>query len=288
MLLKLGTTILLIPLFLFLDCLESLLKVVRAGWRGNSERGKLLDDGEVEVELLVLCLRCRLLSALALVLLAATDLHHVLGLALSLRLADLNLASIDLLVQALLDGLLLESGLGSTGCVFIVNDEAKFDLLLSDVADQMVARVDLLRIRVGKRADECLLLSLAHLSLCLLVHHTVFLPLHPLNVLDLLVLHLEVVATLPVSFAQIVLLLVERVELFLDAGDLLVEAFNLLASLVLLSIGLLELLADGLHLGVQDVLLFPNLLDLAEDLVLFIFELLDLRLNGRQFLGMGN
>ena len=130
-----------------------------------------------------------------------------------------------------------------------------------------------------KRADESLLLSLALLSLSPLVQHTVFLPLHPLDVLNLLVLHLEVVATLPVSFAQIVLLLVERVELIFNDVDLLVEAINLLALFILLSFGLLELLADGLHLSVQYFFLLPDLLELAVNLVLGIFELLDLRLN---------
>lgn len=198
MLLKLCTTIVFVPLLLFLNRLECLFKVFRAGWWSDTERSKLFDDGKVEIEFLVLRLRGSFLSALALVSLAAADHHHVLSFALGLRLADLDLTGIDLLVQALFDCLLLEGSLSSASSVFIINNEAKFYLLLSNVPDQMIARVDFLSKGMRKRADESLLLSFAHLSLSLLVHHTVFLPLHPLDVLNLLVLNLEVVATLPV------------------------------------------------------------------------------------------
>jgi hypothetical protein len=79
---KLSTTIVLIPLLLFLYLLQCLLEIVSAHGRSNSESGKLLDNGEVKVELVVLL--DNLASALALVLLSATELYHVGRLALSL------------------------------------------------------------------------------------------------------------------------------------------------------------------------------------------------------------
>ena len=60
----------------------------------------------------------------------------------------------------------------------------------------------------------------------------------------------------------------------------------MLAGFILLSIGLFKFLADGLHLSVQYFFILPNLFELAVDLVLGIFELLDLRLNRGQLLGM--
>ena len=72
----------------------------------------------------------------------------------------------------------------------------------------MVTAIDFLNVRMGKRADNCLLFFLTLLLVLGLIEHLIFLTLHPLDVLDLQILSLEVKASLPVSLTLVVLLLV--------------------------------------------------------------------------------
>ena len=69
-----------------------------------------------------------------------------------------------------------------------------------------------------------------------LLNDLVFLALHPLNMLNLLSLHLVVVATLPVSLTLLILGGVEGVELLIDSLDLSLDLSSFLIGLVFLSI----------------------------------------------------
>ena len=116
----------------------------------------------------------------------------------------------------------------------------------------------------------------------------VFLTLHPLDVLDFIVLHLEVVAGLPVGFALFVLLRIELLQLQLDGLDLGLDGVKFFLCLALLLVGSLEVLPDEFHLAVEHLLFRLDLLDLSPDLVLLCLEFLDLGFNSAELLRQGD
>lgn len=112
-----------------------------------------------------------------------------------------------------------------------------------------------------------------------LLNDLVFLALHPLNMLNLLSLHLVVIATLPVSLTLLIFGGVEGVELLIDSLDLCLDLSSFLISLVFLSICLFKLLSNFFHLFVEGILLSSDLLDGIPMHILLGLQCLDLRLN---------
>ena len=217
MLLEFLSAIILKPLLLLLDELETIVKVIRDDGSRDAEHSKFLDNHEVQVEgLLVLNLLTLLFTLL---LSGATDRSHCCSFSLLFRLRDLNLTIGQLLINSLLNGLLSLFSLQLSGDLLAVDDEASADLQGSQVTDEVVTAIEFLSIRVRQTFDRLIALILALLLHRLVRDDFVLLSLHPLDVHNLLPLQFEVVAALPVCLALLVLLRVERIELLVDGFD---------------------------------------------------------------------
>lgn len=143
----------------------------------------------------------------------------------------------------------------------------------------MLTAVELLLVWVRQALDNLIALLGAFRLDLLALEDAVLLPLHPLNVLDLLALHLVVVAGLPVVLALLVLLAVEGSKFLVDGVDLVADLVSLSPSLVLLGVGLLELFSNLLHLVVEDFLFILDLLNLVPNRVFLFFQPNDLLVN---------
>ena len=150
------------PSLLLLNELLALVEVLAADRSCDAQRGKLLDDGQVNRELLVLL--SSLLALFSLVLLLAADLDHVGSFAFGLRLRDKDFARGQLLIEALLDGFLLQRGLGLSRRHLVVDNDAQFDFGGVDVAEQVLATVDFLQVGVRHSTDRYFFLLLALLE----------------------------------------------------------------------------------------------------------------------------
>lgn len=102
--------------------------------------------------------------------------------------------------------------------------------------------------------------------------------------LDLILLHLKVKATLPVSLTHFVFLRVKSIELLLNLHNLYLNDFDLSVGLILLHVSLGELLADSLHLGVEHILLFADFLNFTVDDIFLGTELFNGWLHTSEFL----
>ena len=94
---------------------------------------------------------------------------------------------------------------------------------------------------------------------------------HPIDVLNLVLLHLEIVASLPVIFTLLILQTVKRSELFFNSVDLIANLVGLRPGLVLLGVCLIKLFTKCVHFLVQLIFLFFDGLDFVPNLVLLTF-----------------
>lgn len=99
---------------------------------------------------------------------------------------------------------------------------------------------------------------------------------------------LEVVASLPVKLTLFVLLRVQFGKLCIDSIDLLTDLVGCGSRLVFLGVGLLKLLANLFHFGVQYVLFTLDALNLGPNLVLLSLKFFNLRVDLLVFLCFRN
>lgn len=89
--------------------------------------------------------------------------------------------------------------------------------------------------------------------------------------LNLVLLHFEIVASLPVIFTLLILQTVKRSELFFNSVDLIANLVGLRPGLVLLGVRLIKLFTKCVHFLVQLIFLFFDGLDFVPNLVLLTF-----------------
>merc|ERR1712060_336960 len=130
-----------------------------------------------------------------------------------------------------------------------------------------------------KRLNDFLSLLLTLLTLLFLLDNFVFLTLHPVNVIDLVGLHLVVESTFPVGLTLGIFDLIDGLHLGFNFLDFLLNGVHLSSGLVFLSIGLLEFFPNLLHCFVEDVFLATNHLDLSPNLALLSLKSLGLWVN---------
>ena len=280
LLLELLSSIILKPLLLLLDKFETIVKVIIDDGSRDVEQSKLLDNDEVQVEGLFVLNKLALLFTL--LLLAAADRSHCSSFSLSLVLSNLDLAIGQLLVNLLLDSLLSLFSFQLSGDLLAVDDEASTDLQGGQVADEMVATVNLFSIRMRQTFDLFLALLFSLLLHSSVRYNFVFLSLHPVDVIDLLKLDFVVISSLPVSFTLFIFLLVERIELLVACLDLILDLVGLSQGLIFLSSSLLHFLPDNLNLPIQFLFLTLESLDIIPNLVLLSLKVLNLWLNLRE------
>ena len=200
----------------------------------------------------------------------------------------MDLAVGQLLVDLLLDSFLSLFSFQLSGDLLAVDDEASTDLQGGQVADEMVATVDLFSIRMRQTFDLFLALLFSFLLHSSVRHNFVFLSLHPVDVIDLLELDFVVISALPVGFTFFILLLVERIELLVAGFDLILDLVGLSQGLIFLSSSLLHFLPDNLNLPIQFLFLTLESLDIIPNLVLLSLKILDLWLNLREAFSLRN
>ena len=89
--------------------------------------------------------------------------------------------------------------------------------------------------------------------------------------LNLVLLHLEIVASLPVIFTLLILQTVKRSELLFNSVDLIADLVGLRPGLVLLGVRLIKLFTKCVHFLVQLIFLLFDGLDFVPNLVLLTF-----------------
>ena len=161
--------------------------------------------------------------------------------------------------------------MGLSSCLFVIDDETSAHLERVKVASQVLAAVKLFLVRMWQVFDGLLLLFFTLLLVCLVLDHSVFLALHPVDVLNLVLLHLEIVAGLPVIFTLLILQTVKLSELLFNVGDLIADQVSLRPGLVLLGIRLIEFFTKCVNFLVQFLFLSFDGLDFVPDLVLLTF-----------------
>ena len=158
-----------------------------------------------------------------------------------------------------------------SGCLFVIDDEACAHLKRVKVAGQVLAAVQFFLVRMWQVFDGLFLLILTLLLIGLVLDHSVLLALHPIDVLNRVLLHLEIVASLPVVFSLLVLQTVKCSELLFDGVDLIADLVSRRPGFVLLGIRLIKLFTQCVHLLVQLFFLSFDGLDFVPDLVLLTF-----------------
>ena len=266
LLLQLGAAILTEPALLLLYLPDAIVQIVVGDRRRDAQHRELLDDDQVKLErLLVLH---RLLLLLSLLFTGTANGHRGSGLPLLLGLGDLDLALGDLLVDLLLDSLPLELRLGLSGRLLVVDNEPGSHLQGVQIADQVLAAIQLFLVRMRQILDCLFAFFFALLLVSLVLHDLVLLSLHPIDMLDFVLLHFEIVALLPVFLTLLVFEGVERRELLLDRVDLLGDLVGLSLGLVFLSICKFELFSHHIYLLVETVFLLLDTLYLRPYLLL--------------------
>ena len=180
----------------------------------------------------------------------------------------MDLALSDLLINFLLDNFTLELCLSLSSGLFVIDNETSPHLKRIQIANQVLAAIKLFLVRVGQIFDKLLAILLTLLLVRLILNNLVFLALLPVNVLNLVLLHFEVVAFLPVLFTLLVFEGVECSELLLDSVNLFSDFVGLFLSLVLLGIGQFELLSDNIDLLVENIFVLLDSLNLVPNLLL--------------------
>ena len=140
----------------------------------------------------------------------------------------------------------------------------------------MLTAVKLFLIRMRQILNGLFALLFAFILVSLVLDDLIFLALLPIDVLNLVLLHLEIIASLPVFLTLQVLRAVKLSEFFFYGIDQIANLVGLGPRLVLLSISLIKLFTQAIHLFVQFLLLCFNSLDLIPDLVFLTFQSFDL------------
>ena len=158
--------------------------------------------------------------------------------------------------------------MGLSGRLLVVDNEPGSHLQGVQIADQVLAAIQLFLVRMRQILDCLFAFFFALLLVSLVLHDLVLLSLHPIDMLDFVLLHFEIVALLPVFLALLVFEGVERGELLLDRVDLLGDLVGLSLGLVFLSICKFELFSHHIYLLVETVFLLLDTLYLRPYLLL--------------------
>ena len=183
---------------------DLVIKVVDNDRRADLDESELLDDGDINTEL-----KGRwsfyLFSSLFFALATAYS-EDVLFLALLLGKRVLDLTSFELVIQVLSGSLAQEVRLCFTCDRLGVLDKSCLALQFIKIADDVLASIELLFVRMRQTLDVVLAFFLILFLFVFTIENSFLLLGHPLDVKDFFALHLEVIACLPIVLTLGVLL----------------------------------------------------------------------------------